>query len=124
MATLGQAKQYVGYFNLGYTALIGLILLLILLIILVHREVRGSTRGLGINFLICGVFSFAGVLLAKNAAGPLLAQTSMPAYLQTWAPQLLRDTLAPLEMYSIGLMAAGVVLLIVSFAYKPRQPAF
>ena len=45
MATLGQAKQYVGYFNLGYTALIGLILLLILLIILVHHQVRGSTRG-------------------------------------------------------------------------------
>jgi hypothetical protein len=124
MATLGQAKQYVGYFNLGYTALIGFILLLILLIILVHREVRGSTRGIGINFLVCGALSFAGVLLAKNAAGPLLAQASMPTYLQTWMPQLLRDTLAPLQMYSIGLMAAGVVLLIVSFAYKPRQPAF
>jgi hypothetical protein len=123
MATLGQAKQYVGYVNLGYTALIGLILLLILLIILVHREVRGSTRGIGINFLICGALSFIGDLLAKNAAGPLLVQADLPAYLQTWLPQLLGDTLAPLQMYSIGLMAAGVVLLIVSFAYKPRQPA-
>ena len=123
MATLGQAKQYVGYFNLGYTAMIGLILLLILLIILIHHQIRGSTRGIGINFLICGVFSLAGVLLAKNAAGPLLVQANLPASLQTWAPQLLTDTLAPLQMYSIGLLAAGVVLIIVSFAYKPR-PTF
>jgi hypothetical protein len=124
IATLGQAKQYVGYFNLGYTAMIGFILLLILLIILVHHQVRGSTRGLGIDFLICGAFSFASVFLAKNAAGPLLAQASLPASLQSWAPQLLSDTLAPLQMYSIGLAAVGVVLIIVSFAYKPRQPAF
>ena len=124
MATLGEAKQYVGYFNLGYTAMIGFILLLILLIILVHHQVRGSTRGIGINFLVCGALSFASVLLAKNAAGPLLVQADLPASLQTWAPQLLHDTLAPLEMYSIVLAAAGVVLIIVSFAYKPRQPAF
>ena len=124
MATLGETKQYVGYFNLGFTAMIGFILLLILLIILVHRQVRGSTRGLGINFLICGAFSLAEVLLAKNAAGPLLAEADLPASLQTWAPQLLNDTLAPLQMYSIGLLAAGVILIIVSFAYKPRQPAF
>ena len=123
MATLGQAKQYVSYFNLGFTAMIGFILLLILLIILVHHQVRGSTRGLGINFLICGAFSLAGVLLAKNAAGPLLAQADLPASLQTWAPQLLTDTLAPLQIYSIGLAAVGVVLIIVSFAYKPR-PTF
>jgi hypothetical protein len=124
MATLGKAQQYVGYFNLGFTAMIGFILLLILLIILVHHQVRGSTRGIGINFLVCGALSFASVFLAKYAAGPLLAQASLPTYLQTWAPQLLTDTLAPLQMYSIVLAATGVVLLIVSFAYKPRQPAF
>jgi hypothetical protein len=123
LATLGQARQYISYFNLGFTAMIGFILLLILLIILVHRNVRGSTRGLGINFLICGVFSFALFWLAKNWAGPTLLQADMPTYIQTWLPQLLSDTLAPLQMYSIGLAAAGVVLIIVSVAYKPR-PAF
>jgi len=124
MAQLEQAKQIIGYFHLAYNALIGLILLLILLIILVSHEVRGSTREIGVNFLICGAFSYAGVFAAKNLSGTLLTQASMPAYLQTWIPQLLSDTLAPLEMYSIGLLAAGVVLLIVSFVYKPRQPSF
>jgi len=124
MAQLEQAKQIIGYFHLAYNALIGLVLLLILLIILVSHEVRGSTREIGVNFLICGAFSYAGVFAAKNLSGTLLTQANMPAYLQTWIPQLLSDTLAPLEMYSIGLLAAGVVLLIVSFVYKPSQPSF
>ena len=123
MAQLEQAKLVIGYFNLGYNALIGFILLLILLIIVVNRQVRGSTRQIGINFLICGALSYASVFITKNVAGPQLAQPGMPAYLQTWIPQLLADTLAPLEMFSIGLLAAGVVLLVVSFVYKPRQPS-
>jgi hypothetical protein len=124
VSTLGQTKQIIGYFNLSYTALIGIILLLILFIVLVHREVRGSTRGIGINFLICGVLGYLSVFAAEKLTGPLLVQASMPPYIQTWLPQLLSDTLAPLGMYSIVLMAIGVVLLIVSFAYRPRQPAF
>jgi len=124
MALLEQAKQIIGYFNLSYTALLGLILLLILLIILVNREVRGSTRGLGINFLVCGALSFLGAFAAEKLSGTLLAQADMPPYLETWVPQFLSDILAPLVMYSIVLAAVGVILLIVSFAYKPRQPEF
>jgi hypothetical protein len=121
---LTQTRQIIDYFNLSYTALIGLILLLILLIIIVNREVRGSTRGIGVNFLTCGALSFIGVFAAERLATPLLAEANMPPYLQTWLPQLLSDTLAPLEMYSLVLAGVGVVLLIVSFAYKPHQPEF
>lgn len=121
---LGQTRQIIDYFNLSYPALIGLILLLILLIILVNREVRGSTRGIGVNFLTCGALGFIGAFAAVKLSAPLLAQANMPPYIQTWLPQFLSDTLAPLEKYSIGLAAVGVVLLIVSFAYKPRQTSF
>jgi len=124
MALLEQARQIIGYFNLSYPALIGIILLLILLIILVNREVRGSTLVIGINFLVCGALSYLGVFAAKKFSAPLLVQADMPPYLQTWVPQFLSDTLSPLEMYSIGLGAVGIILLIISFAYKPRQPAF
>jgi len=120
-ALLEQTRQIIDYFNLSYTALIGVILLLILLIILVNREVRGSTRGLGINFLTCGILSFLGVFAAEKLIGPILLQANMPPYLETWVPQLLSDTLAPLVMYSIVLASVGVILLIVSFAYKPRS---
>jgi hypothetical protein len=121
---LTQTRQIIDYFNLSYTALIGLILLLILLIIIVNREVRGSTRVIGVNFLTCGALSFIGVFAVEKLFAPLLAQANMPPYLQTWLPQLLNDTLAPLEMYSMVLAGVGIVLLIVSFAYRPRQPEF
>jgi hypothetical protein len=121
---LVQTRQIIDYFNLSYTALIGLILLLILLIIIVNRQVRGSTRGIGINFLTCGALSFIGVFAAERLATPLLAEANMPPYLQTWLPQLLGDTLAPLEMYSFVLAGVGVVLLIVSFAYKQQKTEF
>jgi len=122
-AQLEQAKQVVGYLHLAYNALIGLILLLILGIVLLNRKVKGSTRGLGMTFLTCGALSYAGVLVAKNIAGTHLTQLDIPVYLQAWTPQFLSDFLAPLEMYSIGLLAVGVVLLVVSFVYKPRQPS-
>jgi cbb3-type cytochrome oxidase subunit 3 len=124
MAQFGPAKQIIGYFQLGFGALIGLILLLILLIIVITHQVRGSTRGLGTTFLICGALSYAVFWLAKNLIGAQLPQLNVPTYLQTWIPQLFSDTLAPLAMYSIGLMVMGVVLLIVSFAYRPRRPSF
>lgn len=124
LAQLELVRQGIGYFHIAFNALIGLILLLILLIILTHRQVRGSTRGLGTTFLTCGVLSYAGAFVAKNIAGTQLTQLDMPAYLQTLMPQLLKDTLAPLEMYSIGLAAAGVVLLIVSFVYKRHEAEF
>jgi len=123
MAQLEQAKQFIGYSNIGYQALIGFILLLILLIIVINRQVRGSTRGLGTTFLSCGALSYIGVLVTKNIAGTQLTQLDMPVYLQAWIPQLLADTLAPLEIYSIGLVAVGVVLLVVSFVYKRGEPS-
>jgi hypothetical protein len=124
LAQFEQVRQGISYFHIAFNALIGLILLLIGLIILIHRQVRGSTRGIGITFLICGAVSYAGAFVAKNMAGTQLTQLDMPAYLQTWMPQLVTDTLAPLEMYSIGLAAAGVVLLIVSFVYKRHEAEF
>ena len=122
LARLEQAKQGISYFQLGYKALIGFILLLILGIILINREVKGATRGLGITFLTYGVLEYGGIFAAKYFAGAQLPQLGIPASLQAQLPQLLGDFLAPLAMFSIGIGIAGVVLLIVSFVYKPREP--
>ncbi|MBA7520105.1 hypothetical protein ES705_12193 [subsurface metagenome] len=120
---LEQARQYVGYFQLGYKALIGFIVLIILGIILINRQVRSITRGIGTTFLVIGAFGLIEIFLANRFAWPQIAQLGIPSPLQTWIPQLLNDFLAPLQMFSVGLLAAGVVLLIVSFVYKPRQPS-
>jgi len=124
LAQLEQVRQAIGYFQLGYKALIGFILLLILGIILINRQVKGATRGIGITFLSCGVPWFAGILVAKYLAGTQIAQLDIPSQLQGWLPQLVDDFLAPLEIFSIGLLVGGVGLIIVSFLYKPRQPSF
>lgn len=123
MATLEQVRQGFGYFQLGYQALIGFIVLVILGIILLNRQVRSATRGIGTTFLVIGAFGLIEIFLTTRFAWPQMAQLGIPSPLQTWIPQLLSDFLAPLQMFSIGLLAAGVVLLIVSFVYKPRQPS-
>lgn len=123
MSTLEQVRQYISYFQVGYRALIGFMLLLVGLIILIHRQVRGATRQLGITFLIYGVPGYGGIFAAKHFAGAQLAQLGLPSTFQAWLPQLVDDFLAPLEMFSLGVLIGGVVLLIVSFVYKPREPS-
>jgi len=120
---LEQGRQVISYFQLGYKLLIGLILLLILGIVLINRQVKGTTRQLGSAFLSAGAASYIGVFVAKQFAGTQLTQLDMPVYLQMLAPQFVTDTLAPLEMYGIGLLVAGVALLVVSFVHKQHQPS-
>ena len=121
MEQLERAREIVGYIHLTYKVLIALSLLLILLIVLIYREVRGSTRQIGITFLTCGIASYVGALVTEKIAGTQLTQLDMPVYLQTWIPQLIKDVLSPLEIYGIGLMATGAALLVVSFVYKRRD---
>jgi len=116
---LEHAGKYVGYFQLGYNILIGLILLLIAGIVLLNREVRGATRKVGTIFLTCGVPWFAGILIGKYFAGKQIAQLDISPYFQELLPRLANDFSAPLQWFSLGLLIGGVVLIAVSFVY-PR----
>lgn len=117
---LGDAREYIGYFQSGYWAVIALLLISIAATILIKRNVRSSSRGLGIMFLIYGVFTYAGILITKNVAESNMPG-DIPAALESWLPQLIDDSLAPLQMLAIGCIAVGVVLLVVSFIYKRRS---
>ena len=126
LAQLEQVRQAIGYAQLGYNVLIGFMLLLVLGIILLNRQVKGSTRELGTIFLTYGAFEYAGILVAKYFTGRELARVPIPPQLQEWLPELVSDLLAPLEMFSLGLLIGGVVLLVVSFVYphiRPSQPS-
>jgi len=121
MAQIDTLRQLISYFNIVYYALLGFILLLILGIVLIKREVRGSTRSLGVVFLTSGIISYGSVWLAKNAIGAQVAALAeVPVYLQSWLPQLITDFLHPMELYSYVLAGIGIVLLIMSFAYRRR----
>ena len=122
MATLEQVRQGIGYFQIGYKALIGFILLLILGIILLNRQVKGATRKIGTTFLIYGAIEYAGIYATNYFAATQLSWLEIPPSLQAWIPQLIDDFLAPLEIFSLGLLIGGVALLIVSFVYKRGKP--
>jgi len=122
---LEQARGYVSQFQTGYYILLGFMALLILGIVLIHRQVKGATRWLGIVSLIYGVLWYAGILVGKNFAEKQLAatMTDIPASLQELPLQFLNDFMAPLQMLSLGLLIGGVVLIVVSFVYpRLRQP--
>ena len=122
-AALAEARPYIGYFQLGYNLLIGFIVLLILGIILIHRQVKGASRGLGISFLTFGVPIYVGILVAKYIATTQLTQLDIPPQLQSLVPQLLNDFLAPVQTLCLSLLIGGVALIVVSIVYKPRQPS-
>lgn len=122
-STIGQVRQIIDYVQLGYKALIVVMVLLILCIILINWNVKRTTRSLGTTSLTYGILGYAGVFAAKYLSGTQLAQFDVPPSLQAWLPQFIADLLSPWEMFSIGLAVAGVVLIIVSFVYKQQAAA-
>ena len=120
MKQITSVRQYISLFQTIYKALIGFMVLLVLLIILINRNVRGTTRSLGTNFLIYGALEFAGVYVARNYALASLPMQGVPTSLQAWLLGLFGDLLALLQMFSLGLLIGGVILLVISFAFKPR----
>lgn len=119
-----QVRRAVSYVEIAFRGLIALIIVLIAGIILINRQVRASSRGIGITFATYGAIEYGGTFAIKQFAVPQLAQLGIPVQLQEWLPQLLNDVLVPLQMFSLGFLAAGVVLIVVSHVYKPRQPSF
>lgn len=119
LAMLEQVRQALSYSQLVYKALIGFMLLLVLGIIFISHQVKDITRRLGVPCLTYGAFGYAGIFVARYFTGTGLPLPELPAALQTWLPQFLDNLMAPLEMFSLGLLIGGVVLVIVSFVY-PR----
>ncbi len=121
MPALIQARRYVGYFRVAYWALVAATALFIMGIILLDRRVRGATRWIGIPCLISGIVSYVGTFFIKNFVEGLITGVNLPVPLGSWLVQLVSDSLAPMRVYGIVLMAVGVALLIVSFVYRRRQ---
>ena len=121
MAQIEQARQYLSYAQVGYYALLGFMALLVLGIILINKKVKDTTRGLGVPLLMYGAFEYAGIWVARYLTPNYATMAGVPPSLQSWLTQLVDDLLAPLEVFSLGLLFSGLVLLIVSFVYRPRH---
>jgi hypothetical protein len=130
--TLKDGREYIANFQLLYKVLIGFMVLLVIGIVLISWQVKGATRELGTVFTTYGVFEYAGVLVVKYFSGrpiadlpliPSSLQDLVPPSFQAWLPQFISDFLAPLEMFSLGMLIGGIVLLVVSFVYKRGEPS-
>ena len=123
MSILVTIKESISYAQTAYYALIGLMVLLVAGIILLHRNVKGATRELGITFLIYGALEYAGVWATRNLLPTSLPLPEIPPSLQSWLTGFIADFAAPLETFSIGIMAAGAALIITSIVYPRLRPA-
>jgi hypothetical protein len=118
---LGEAREYIGYFRLGYSLLIVFMLLLMAGIILIYREVKGAARTLGSIFLTNGVLDLIAVLVTKALIKTPLAQLEVSASLREWTIQSVSSSLAPLLVLAIVLLVLGAALLAISIIYPRRQ---
>ena len=110
--TLDVTKQVVGYIEIGYMVLIGVIVLLTLCLLLIIKPIRRALRSVGIVFLAYGVLQYIGIIIITRVTEKQIVQAEMPVALYNWLPQFLNDLFFTLEMFSIGVAVAGLVLLI------------
>ena len=125
MDTLQKVRTGVGYFQTYYPWMIVLMIVLAALIFLISRNIKTTARALGTNLFIFGVLDLIGVILMKSLpitdwASKIIKQ-EIPASLNTWVSGLISDVSSVALPLSIGILAAGVVLLVVSFVIPKKE---
>ncbi|MBM4445811.1 MAG: hypothetical protein FJ023_00425 [Chloroflexi bacterium] len=125
MAQLEQVRRIIGYVDLAYKAMIVLAVLLVLLIALVHWwQPKPITRSIGITFILVGVACILGSLLdvlISQVLSRLVGESSILLGLQSKLPQLAADIVAPMRMYGIGFLSAGIVLVVISVVFRTPE---
>jgi hypothetical protein len=122
MDALSTAKTAVGYFQTYYPWMIVLMIVLAALIFVINMNIRATARALGTNLCIYGGLSLIGIIVVK-VVSPFHYITDafdVPATLTTWAEGMANDITSVAMPLSIGLLVAGVALLVVSFIIKPK----
>ena len=117
---LARARTEIGRFRLYYVLLIIGILLLVAAIILIHHEVKGATRDLGIILLTYGFLEFIGALIAGYALSHAHI-SALPDAVQAWLPGVYGHIFRPLEVLTALLAVLGLGLIIVSLLYRRRS---
>lgn len=121
MAQMLLVRQYISYVPPVYYGLIILMVVLVAGVILLNREIKGATRGLGITFLIYGALEYAGVWATRNFLPATLPLPNLPASLQPWFTGVMSDAVTPMQTLGIGLIAVGAALVIISVVYPGRR---
>jgi hypothetical protein len=114
MEQLLLAREYIGYFQTGYYLLIVFMVVLAAVIFLVNWNVSKAALALGIDLTLYGVLELAGVIFARTF-NFMQFVPDIPASMETWLNGLLKDILAPLQLFSIIILVIGIALIVASF---------
>ncbi len=114
------AREYIGYFQAGYSWLIVFMVLLAAGIFLINWNVRVAARAMGIDLIVFGVLDLAGVIIAR-LINPLEYIPDIPASLETMVTGLYNDVLSIMMWFSIGVLIVGIALLVVSIVVKSKS---
>jgi len=121
---LEQAREIIGYVKIAFWGLLGLMLVLGLSIFLISRNLRATSRSLGITSLVYGIVEIASVILVRTFLIPQLPLGTTSPALSAWLAGFASDVLQPLLIFGIGVAAAGLALIIASFFFKPAEEAY
>lgn len=116
-------RKYIGYFQAGYYWLIAFMVVMAGLIFLINRDAKVTTRALGIDLLVFGVLDVAGSIIVKSISPMKFVQdtSQIPVSVQNIITNVYKDVASIALTFSIGILAAGVVLLLVSFFVPTRR---
>lgn len=120
-AQLHQAQQIVGYIEIGDIVLISLAALLILLIALLQWwRLKAIALYSGIPFIVAGASTLIATFFARSIISGIIPAV-LPLEITSFLPVLVSGLVSPLRIYSIVILAIGIVLLVLSFILKPAD---
>ncbi len=123
MDALFTVRKYIGYFQAVYWWLIVFMVVMAGLIFLINRNIKVTTRTLGIDLLVFGVLEVGGALVAKALSPTSLIPdfSQIPASLQNVIDSVFKDIASIALTFGIGVLVVGAVLLVVSIVVKRKE---
>ena len=120
MDALSTARTVVDYFQTYYPWMIVLMIVLAALIFVTKMNIKATARALGTSLTVFGGLDLIGIIVVKVVAPfHFLADAfDIPDSLNTWMENAANDVTSVGLPLAIGLLVAGVALLVVSFVVK------
>jgi hypothetical protein len=115
-------RDWLGVFNTVYYVLIAFMVLCVAGIVLIHFNVKDSTRSIAKVFLVYGIGEFAAVMVARYLVPRFLPTIDWSLSLQNFIEDTYASVLSPLMWFSLGILIAGVALLVFSIFFRRGEP--
>ncbi len=119
---LQPARDVIKIYDYVFYILIALAFFLAVLLIFLHFTIKDAARILGVCSLIGGAISLTGVLVLKSMAPSIVGEGDLPDYItEDMIVMVIRDSVAPANIFSIVLIVVAVLLIVASFFIKRKD---